>query len=46
LHYPYVGVDFEELGLGLLWLALVATIASGVSYFWAFYQQYPESLLP
>jgi CDP-diacylglycerol---glycerol-3-phosphate 3-phosphatidyltransferase len=46
LHYPYVGVDFAELGLGLLWLALVATIASGVSYFWAFYQQYPESLLP
>ncbi len=46
LHYPYVGVDFEELGMGLLWLALIATVVSGVSYFWTFFRQYPESLLP
>jgi CDP-diacylglycerol--glycerol-3-phosphate 3-phosphatidyltransferase len=43
LHYPYVGIDFHEVGMGLLWLALIATLASGVSYFWAFFQQYPES---
>jgi len=46
LHYPYVGVDFEELGMALLWLALIATVVSGVSYFWTFFRQYPESLLP
>jgi CDP-diacylglycerol--glycerol-3-phosphate 3-phosphatidyltransferase len=45
LHYPYVGIDFQELGMVLLWLALVATVASGVSYFWTFFQQYPESPL-
>jgi len=46
LHYPYVGIDFHELGMVLLWLALLATVASGVSYFWAFFRQYPEGLLP
>jgi len=46
LHYPYVGVDFEELGMGLLWLAVIATVVSGVSYFWTFFRQYPENLLP
>ena len=46
LHYPYVGVDFQELGTVLLWLALVATVASGVSYFWGFFSQYPERSMP
>jgi CDP-diacylglycerol--glycerol-3-phosphate 3-phosphatidyltransferase len=46
LHYPYDGIDFHGLGMGLLWLALVATVASGVSYFRAFFRQYPESPLP
>jgi CDP-diacylglycerol--glycerol-3-phosphate 3-phosphatidyltransferase len=43
LHYPYAGLDFHELGLVLLWLALIATVASGVSYFLGFFRQYPES---
>jgi CDP-diacylglycerol--glycerol-3-phosphate 3-phosphatidyltransferase len=46
LHYPYDGVDFHGLGMWLLWLALIATVASGVSYFWSFFHQYPESPLP
>lgn len=40
LHYPYVGVDFHELGMALLWLALIATLASGLSYFWGFFREY------
>jgi CDP-diacylglycerol---glycerol-3-phosphate 3-phosphatidyltransferase len=43
LHYPYMGIDFQELGTALLWLALIATLASGVSYFWGFFRQYPEN---
>jgi CDP-diacylglycerol--glycerol-3-phosphate 3-phosphatidyltransferase len=43
LHYPYVGVDFHELGMGLLWLALFATLISGMSYFWGFFREYLES---
>ena len=43
LHYPYVGVDFHELGMALLWLALIATLASGLSYFWGFFREYQES---
>lgn len=46
LHYPYIGINFHELGLVLLWLALIATLVSGVSYFWSFFQQYRESPLP
>jgi CDP-diacylglycerol--glycerol-3-phosphate 3-phosphatidyltransferase len=45
LHYPVDGIDFHGLGMGLLWLALVATVASGVSYFWSFFHPYPESRL-
>jgi CDP-diacylglycerol--glycerol-3-phosphate 3-phosphatidyltransferase len=43
LHYPYVGIDFHELGTALLWLALLATLISGTSYFWGFFRQYQES---
>jgi CDP-diacylglycerol---glycerol-3-phosphate 3-phosphatidyltransferase len=46
LHYPCAGVDFHELGMVLLWLALIATVISGVSYFWTFFKQYPESPAP
>jgi CDP-diacylglycerol--glycerol-3-phosphate 3-phosphatidyltransferase len=46
LHYPCAGIDFHELGMVLLWLALLATVASGVSYFWSFFKQYPESPAP
>jgi len=43
LHYTYHAVDFQRLGMGLLWLAMVVTITSGVSYFLTFFRQYPES---
>jgi CDP-diacylglycerol--glycerol-3-phosphate 3-phosphatidyltransferase len=46
LHYPYLGVDFQKVGLGLLWLALIITLTSGVGYFLAFFRQYPESRQP
>jgi CDP-diacylglycerol---glycerol-3-phosphate 3-phosphatidyltransferase len=42
LHYPYGSVNFHHLGMGLLWLALITTIASGVGYFLAFFRQYPS----
>ncbi len=42
LHYPYFSVDFQRLGMILLWLALAITLASGVGYFLAFFRQYPE----
>ncbi len=35
LHYPYVGIDFHRVGMGLLYLALVVTLWSGVQYFHA-----------
>jgi CDP-diacylglycerol--glycerol-3-phosphate 3-phosphatidyltransferase len=43
LHYPYQAVDFQRLGTGLLWLALIVTLTSGVGYFLAFFRQYPEN---
>lgn len=46
LHYPYQAVDFQRLGMALLWLALITTVASGVGYFLAFFRQYPESRQP
>ena len=46
LHYPYQAMDFQRLGTGLLWLALLATVASGISYFWAFFRQQQPSERP
>jgi CDP-diacylglycerol--glycerol-3-phosphate 3-phosphatidyltransferase len=46
LHYPYLTVEFDRLGMGLLWLALIVTVASGASYFLTFFRQYPESRQP
>ena len=43
LHYPYQAMDFQRLGTGLLWLALIVTLTSGVGYFLTFFRQYPES---
>jgi CDP-diacylglycerol--glycerol-3-phosphate 3-phosphatidyltransferase len=43
LHYPYVGLDFHKIGMGLLWLALLITLTSGVSYFFTFFRQFSES---
>jgi CDP-diacylglycerol---glycerol-3-phosphate 3-phosphatidyltransferase len=42
LHYPYRGVDFHLLGIALLWVAMLVTVASGVSYFYGFFRQTPE----
>ncbi len=39
LHYSYASVDFHRVGLALLWLALIITVASGVGYFHAFFRQ-------
>jgi CDP-diacylglycerol---glycerol-3-phosphate 3-phosphatidyltransferase len=33
LHYEYLGVDFQIVGMAFLWAALVLTIWSGWSYF-------------
>ena len=41
LHYPSAGIDFHLWGIGLLWLALIITLASGVGYFMTFFRQYP-----
>ena len=46
LHYPYEALDFHRVGMGLLWLALIITVASGVGYFRAFFRQYPRSRQP
>jgi CDP-diacylglycerol--glycerol-3-phosphate 3-phosphatidyltransferase len=46
LHYPYQAFDLHRLGMGLLVLALIITVASGVGYFLAFFRQYPESHQP
>jgi CDP-diacylglycerol--glycerol-3-phosphate 3-phosphatidyltransferase len=46
LHYPYFGVNFQQVGMGLLWLALIITLTSGVGYFLAFFRQVPESRQP
>jgi CDP-diacylglycerol--glycerol-3-phosphate 3-phosphatidyltransferase len=46
LHYPYLAVDFQQVGMGLLWLALIITLTSGVGYFLAFFRQFPESRQP
>ncbi len=43
LHYPYQTVDFQRLGIALLWVAMIVTVASGVGYFMAFFRQTPES---
>lgn len=36
LHYPIQGFDPAPLGTGLLYLALVLTLVSGVNYFYGF----------
>ncbi|PIE69058.1 MAG: CDP-diacylglycerol--glycerol-3-phosphate 3-phosphatidyltransferase [Deltaproteobacteria bacterium] len=38
LHYPWFGFDPVPLGMGLLYLALVLTVLSGVNYFRNFYK--------
>jgi len=40
-HYRYGSFDFHQVGMVLLWLALIITLASGVWYFQAFFGQQP-----
>ncbi len=42
LHYSYHAMDFRRVGMALLWLALIITVASGVGYFLAFFRQQPR----
>ncbi|MEW6388696.1 MAG: CDP-diacylglycerol--glycerol-3-phosphate 3-phosphatidyltransferase [Thermodesulfobacteriota bacterium] len=46
LHYPFFTLDFQRLGVGLLWLALLVTVASGVGYFLTFFRQTQENQEP
>lgn len=39
LHYPYQAFDFQRVGIALLWIAMVVTVASGVGYFLAFFRK-------
>ena len=39
LHYPYHAFDFQRLGIGLLWVAMIVTVTSGIGYFNFFFRQ-------
>jgi CDP-diacylglycerol--glycerol-3-phosphate 3-phosphatidyltransferase len=39
LHYPYQALDFQRVGIALLWVAMIVTVTSGVGYFLAFFRQ-------
>ena len=41
-HYPFLSINFQRLGLVLLWMAVIITLVSGVSYFLAFFGQQLE----
>jgi CDP-diacylglycerol--glycerol-3-phosphate 3-phosphatidyltransferase len=41
-HYPFLSINFQRLGLVLLWMALIITLVSGVGYFLAFFRQQLE----
>jgi CDP-diacylglycerol---glycerol-3-phosphate 3-phosphatidyltransferase len=41
LHYPYQALDFQRVGIALLWLAMIVTVTSGVGYFTAFFRETP-----
>lgn len=43
LHYPYFNIDFHRLGMGLLWVALIITLASGAGYFLTFSREFPAN---
>ncbi len=42
LHYPFLSINFHQLGTVLLWLALIITLISGFWYFRAFFGESPE----
>jgi CDP-diacylglycerol---glycerol-3-phosphate 3-phosphatidyltransferase len=37
LYYPYFGVDFHQVGMVFLWIALALTVWSGLLYFFRYY---------
>jgi CDP-diacylglycerol---glycerol-3-phosphate 3-phosphatidyltransferase len=37
IHFPYGGVDFNLLGLILLWIAMILTVWSGLLYYRQYY---------
>lgn len=36
IHYKFLGVDFQAIGMVFLWIALIFTVWSGVGYFLRF----------
>jgi len=32
IHYEYMGINFHKLGMGLMWIALIFTVWSGLDY--------------
>ncbi|MCX5886955.1 MAG: CDP-diacylglycerol--glycerol-3-phosphate 3-phosphatidyltransferase [Proteobacteria bacterium] len=42
LHYEYFSLDIQAMGKVFLWLALVATLWSGVDYFYRFFRRMKE----
>ncbi len=36
IHYPYLGIEFQNIGSVLLWFALFFTLLSGVDYIFRF----------
>lgn len=39
LHYPYQALDFQRVGIALLWVAMIVTVTSGIGYFNAFFRR-------
>ncbi len=37
IHDEYAGIDFQSIGMILLWIALILTLISGMKYFLRFY---------
>jgi CDP-diacylglycerol--glycerol-3-phosphate 3-phosphatidyltransferase len=37
LHYPYASIDFQQLGTILIWVAAIITVASGLNYYFTFF---------
>ncbi len=43
LHHPLLGIPLHQIGLFLLYIALILTIFSGVNYFMGFYGNWREN---
>jgi len=39
IESPYLLINFHQVGMGLLWVALVITVWSGIDYFRKFFRQ-------